>query len=163
MLVPRFEPSRSAHWNGHLYAFDLYSEFTGDAPACHIPTSGASGPANGDYDCDGRCTSVFLKDADGDFIQEDGTGAFKKNSPRNRAACGYGNRCTSCGTASNTDAKPRWDAGDKLSPLTVTTDPLTGVQTTTPKTGGYKAWDERNVYTVTDSDGDGKFTSARQR
>ena len=44
VLVPRFEPSRSAHWNGHLYAFDLYSEFTGDAPACHIPTSGRERP-----------------------------------------------------------------------------------------------------------------------
>ncbi len=162
VLVPRFEPNRTAHWNGHLYAFDLYSEFTGNSPACVIPASGASGPDNGDYDCDGRCTSVFLKDADGDFVQEDGAGAFKKNNPKNRAACGYGSTCSKaageCGDASNLDAVARWDAGDKLSPITVTTA-ADGTKTTSSKTTGYKRWNDRKIYTVTDSDGDGKFTS----
>ena len=58
-----------------------------------IPATGASGPANGDLDCDGKCTSVFLQDAEKKFIQEDSTGAFKQNEFQDRAACGPGNRC----------------------------------------------------------------------
>ena len=29
VLVPRFSPSKGAAWDGHLFAFDLCSEFTG--------------------------------------------------------------------------------------------------------------------------------------
>jgi len=158
--VPRFEPARSAHWDGHLYAFDLYSEFTGDEPPCVPAPKASSGPANGDYDCDGRCTSVFLKDADGDFIQEDGTGAFKKNSPRNRAACGYGNLCADCADAdASADAVPKWDAGRNLSPVIVSTDAVTGNQVITDNPS-YRAWTQRKIYTVVDSGGDRKLDAS---
>lgn len=148
VLVPRFEPSQKALWNGHLYAFDLWSEFTG---GCTVPTSGASGPSNGDFDCDGKCTSVFLREkgtvaggvySPGAFITEDASGAFVRNSPANRAACGSGNRCLAdCATPSTTPATPFWDAGDKLAPVDTT-----GAD----KAGGYTAWQQRKIYTVID-------------
>ncbi len=146
VLVPRFEPSKKAHWNGHLYAFDLWSEFTG---GCTPKTTG-SGPANGDYDCDGKCTSVFLRDRNttdasqpGDFISEDATGAFVKNNPANRAACQAGNLCADCAGQSTNPAVPFWDAGDKLSPVLAD-------GTTAKSTKNYKDWNERSIYTVID-------------
>jgi type IV pilus assembly protein PilY1 len=153
VLVPRFEPARTAHWDGHLYSFSLFSEFS--SGTCSIPASGASGPANGDYDCDGKCTSVFLQDSDGDFIQEDATGAFKKNVPRNRAACSPTNRCTTaCAKIDDAtvDAKPFWDAGSRLAPK------KSGA--VNPQFDSSKTWNRRAIYTVIDSNGDGKLTAA---
>jgi type IV pilus assembly protein PilY1 len=151
VLVPRFTPSRKAHWHGHLYAFDLWSEFTG---GCTVPTSGTSGPANGDHDCDGRCTSVFLRDREGDFIMENSTGAFMKNDPKGAAACGYGNKCSPCAKPHATDrAIPYWDAGDKLSPLDADGKPKA--------VKDHKDWDERSIYTVVDDAAPaGRFTPA---
>jgi type IV pilus assembly protein PilY1 len=177
VLIPRFEPARTAHWDGHLYAFDLYSEFTSGVNSVagnHTPcTTGhnPSGPANGDYDCDGKCNSVFLVDRDGAFISEDGTGAFRKNSNPDRAACGPSNLCASpdCVYVDSTAtglAKPFWDAGSKLAPIKKITDPTTGIVTESPNTGpdGFQpslAWNLRHIYTVIDSSSPlGKFTSA---
>ncbi len=150
VLIPRFEPSRTAHWDGHLYSFRLFSEFTG---GCSIPATGPSGPANGDYDCDGKCGSVFLQDKDNDFIMESGTGSFVKNSPPNRASCGSGNLCPSsaCASASTTLATPVWDAGDMLAPVKP--------DGTAKANGAYTDWASRKVYTVVDRNGDGKLTS----
>jgi type IV pilus assembly protein PilY1 len=175
VLIPRFEPSRSAHWNGHLFQYNLYSEFaSGDTPipnftACWIPTSGPSGPLNGDYDCDGKCNSVFLMDAGGTapdgtalpaaFIMENGTGQFVRNSPYNRASCGFGNQCTTdCAVASTDLALPIWDAGAKLSPLKV--DGTAKTSTDATEDEGYTPWLDRNIYTVVDRDSDGKITVA---
>jgi type IV pilus assembly protein PilY1 len=174
VLIPRFEPARAAHWIGHLYSYRLYSEFTsGDNPIpgfvpCYIPTNGqASGPANGDYDCDGKCNSVFLMDADTSqpaFIMENGTGQFVRNSPFNRAACGFGNACAAanCATASTALAVPLWDAGNLMAPIDFTTPsaPVAKAEATSPSPTGFQGWQARNVYTVVDSDGDGKITSA---
>jgi type IV pilus assembly protein PilY1 len=170
VLIPRFEPARTAHWDGHLYAFDLYSEFTSGVnsitgKATCVPGLNPSGPANGDYDCDGRCNSVFLVDADGAFISEDGTGAFKKNVDPNKAACGYSSLCASvdCSVASSTaQAHAFWDAGSKLAPIKKTTDPTTGIVTEAhnPDFQSTLAWNLRHIYTVIDRDGDGKLTAA---
>jgi type IV pilus assembly protein PilY1 len=164
VLIPRFEPSRNAHWDGHLYAFDLYSEFVG---GCQPRDPATSGPENGDYDCDGRCASVFLKDADGDFIQEDGTGAFRKNLSRDLAACGSGSRCppSKCsGPDLRAAARPFWDAGSKLAPVKTAVNPVSGIRTEQPNpdfpADGRLEWHRRAIFTVTDSDRDGKFTSA---
>jgi type IV pilus assembly protein PilY1 len=175
VLVPRFTPSKSAVWDGHLFAFDLWSEFTG---GCTVPTSGASNWNNKDYDCDGKCTSVFLRekgsygtDADGNsvylpgaFIQEDATGAFVRNDKPNRAPCGNGNKCSECGDPTKNPgvaAVPWWDAGDLLSPLKSDgTDKTSDEATANPDDDGFKPWSARKIYTAIDSTLDGKITSA---
>lgn len=172
VLVPRFEPARSAHWDGHLYAFDLYSEFTaatGEVPGkvkC-VPAAAGSGPGNGDYDCDGKCNSVFLVDRQGAFIQEDGAGAFKKNSDPNLTACGNGSMCASagvdCSVVGSVAAVPFWDAGSKLAPVKKSVDPATGAITeeNNPDFQGARlAWDRRKIFTVIDRTNDGKLTAA---
>ncbi len=163
VLIPRFEPSRSAHWDGHLYAFDLFSEFASGTCTTADPTT--SGPANGDYDCDGKCQSVFLKDADGDFIQEDSTGAFRKNVDRTKAACGNGSLCSTakCSAASTTAARYFWDAGSKLAPVKKTVDAATGATTYVANSefASDLEWSRRKIYTVIDDAAPrGKFTSA---
>ncbi|HEX8913677.1 MAG TPA: PilC/PilY family type IV pilus protein [Humisphaera sp.] len=157
VLIPRFEPSRSAHWHGHLYSFDLYSEF---ASGCRpvVPAS-ASGPANGDYDCDGSCGSVFLKDADGDFIQEDANGAFKKNLTRTLAPCA-GSKCSAANCSEpdpNAPAKPYWDAGSKLAPVATSIDPVSGIAIDSVNPDFKTEWTNRKIYTAIDRNGDGKI------
>jgi type IV pilus assembly protein PilY1 len=162
VLIPRFEPSRSAHWDGHLYAFDLYSEFAG---GCRPQDPATSGPANKDYDCDGKCSSVYLRDADGHFIQEDGTGAFKKNLDRGKAACGSGSLCapSQCsGPDLAAPARPFWDAGSKLAPVKTSIDPVSGIaiQSPNPDFSASLEWNRRAIYTVVDDSGDGKLSLA---
>ncbi len=159
VLLPRFEPSRTAHWNGHLFAFDMWSEFSGN---CRTVATG-SGPGNGDYNCDGRCDGVFLKDADGDFIQEDSTGAFKKNLDRTKGPC-TGSKCSagSCSEADpNAPAKPFWDAGSKMAPVTMRTDPVSGITVESANldfvSGGRMEWYNRKIYTAIDLNGDNRI------
>lgn len=106
VIVPRFNPAKAAFWNGHLYRFELFSEF---AAGC---TPGGAG----DLDCDCACTSVFLQDSTGAFISEDATGTFKQNVP-NLPNCSATNHCSSCGLPSKDPAKvavPYWDAAARL-------------------------------------------------
>lgn len=151
VLVPRFEPSSSPHWNGHLYQFKLFSEFAG---GCYTVSSN-SGPANGDYDCDGKCNSVFLQDGSGQFIMENGEGLFVVNDPPNRASCGFGNKCGTgnCATASTATAVPLWDAGDKLAAVDFNAKPPS------VRSSGFKPWNERRIFTVVDKNHDGNLTA----
>jgi type IV pilus assembly protein PilY1 len=134
VLVPRFDPSNDAHWKGHLYRYDLYSEFVqGCTPRQN--TSGAWVPDGGDLDCDGKCASVFLQDKNGHFIMEDANGGFVQTSP-NKPPCILVNRCASaCGNATHTPAVPEWDAAQALTDTT---------------TYPAAAWLQRPVYTVVD-------------
>jgi type IV pilus assembly protein PilY1 len=161
VLIPRFEPSRNANWTGHLYAFDLYSEFVA---GCVEADPAVSGPANKDYDCDGKCQSVFLKDADGAFIQEDSVGAFKKNLDPTKAPCGGRSHCSAakCSDVNpNAPARPFWDAGSKLAPVKTTIDPLTQIPIEAPNPDFALEWSQREIYTVVDSAAPfGKLTSA---
>lgn len=120
VIVPRFNPSKAAFWNGHLYRFELFSEFA----------AGCTAGGTGDLDCDCACTSVFLQDSTGAFISEDSTGTFRQNSP-NLPTCGATNHCASCGKVTTTSppAVPFWDAAANL---------LT------------RSWKTRAVYTVID-------------
>jgi type IV pilus assembly protein PilY1 len=101
-IVPRFDPAKSTFWKGHLFRFEIYSEFV----------NGCTPNGTGDLDCSGTCDGVFLQDSQGHFIQEDGTGAFKINDP-NVPSCNE-SKCASCGVASGADAVPWWDAGKVL-------------------------------------------------
>ena len=101
VIVPRFDPAKGPFWDGHLFRFELYSEFVNHC----IPNTAT------DIDCDGTCGGVFLQDKLGHFIQEDGTGSFKVNEPDrpscSESACGAGN----CGLPGGADATPWWDSG----------------------------------------------------
>lgn len=143
VIVPRFDPEQAPFWKGHLFRYELYSEFvnecvpgmdrTGLPPCC---TAGATdGPLSGDLDCDGTCRSVFLADSGDKFVQEGGDGFFYQNDP-NYAACSQAPLCgsTKCGIASSAPAQPWWDAGEGLRQ----TD-----------------WEDRKVFTVVDRDDDG--------
>jgi type IV pilus assembly protein PilY1 len=168
VTIPRFDPSRSAHWNGHLFRFALYSEFA----------AGCTPYSYGDLDCDGSCSGVYLMDKDGHFISEDGTGTFRKNIPNNKAmstapinptaaagTCrqhwcfnerrvdpcpnGSGGACYYGGwppCAEDIDmsqlAKPYWDASEKL------------------KEPAKVKWKNRSVFTIVDNTGDGKIDQA---
>jgi type IV pilus assembly protein PilY1 len=103
VIVPRFNPAKSAFWNGHLYRFELYSEFA----------AGCQAGGTTDLDCDCACNSVFLKDSTGAFISENAAGVFMKNSP-NAPTCGPTNHCTGCGSAGANPAVPYWDAAEEL-------------------------------------------------
>jgi type IV pilus assembly protein PilY1 len=132
VIVPRFNPSKAAFWNGHLYRFELFSEFA----------AGCTPGGGGDLDCDCSCTSVFLQDATGAFISEDTTGTFKQNVP-NLPTCGPTNHCSKCGAPSTDPAKvavPYWDASSRLLA---------------------RSWKTRAVYTVIDdpSKPDGRIDS----
>jgi type IV pilus assembly protein PilY1 len=134
VIVPRFEPASSSErmWKGHLFRYELYSEFIN---ACEET---ADGTGAGDLDCDGKCLSVFLQDSDGDFIQEDGTGAFRKNDPETAAPCYQAEACKTkpgkqCAVAGTGEAAEYWDAQEALQA---------------------PAWrSERRVYTVVDDSG----------
>lgn len=139
VLVPRFDPARSAHWNGHLYRFNIYSEF---ADGC---IGGAADPK--DVDHDGACTGVYLKDQAGDFISEDGTGSFRKNNPGTQVLCktnpapytGTGNPPCAPGVQAGPGglAIPTWEAGAVLAA---------------------KRWYNRKIYTAVDTNNDGVIT-----
>jgi type IV pilus assembly protein PilY1 len=145
VIVPRFEPSKTAHYRGHLSRFDLYSEFVNDCD----PKSDGSG--TGDLDCDGYCTGVFLQDkpavagGTGDFVVEDSAGNFVKTDPSSKPTCTQAPKCStapgkSCSVVSSTAATPWWDAGELLAGTTSS-----------------QKWKSRTVWTVVDSDVNGKI------
>ncbi len=142
VIVPRFDPNKSAHWEGHLYRFDLYSEFVN---AC---TPGGAG----DLDCDDKCVSAFLADDAGSYgtvslISEDDSrdGIFVRNDPSGEPTCKAAPSCgTSCATTTtgSATAVPFWDAGEALKD---------------------QSWKDRNVWTVVDDAGgvkDGKIDAS---
>ncbi|WP_242342607.1 pilus assembly protein [Anaeromyxobacter terrae] len=139
VIVPRFEPGppNQRMWQGHLFRYELYSEFIN---ACQET---ADGTGAGDLDCDGKCMSVFLMDKDGDFIQEDGMGAFRKNDPPDAAPCYQASACSTkggvCAVAGTGLATEYWDAQKALQ--------LSTWRTT------------RKVYAVVDDKGSGGSTT----
>lgn len=156
VVVPRFDPAKAAAWKGHLYRYELWSEFVqecsgeGDAANCCHPGG------SGDYDCDGECLSVYLMDSgaigsaepslstpwNGKFIQEGGDGFFYRNEP-DLAACTQTPVCVAasspCGDVGSAAARPWWDAGEALR------------QT---------SWKRRKVFTVVDSNLDGRIDAS---
>lgn len=137
VIVPRFDPSDRAVWEGHLYRYDLYSEFV------NLCVPGGAGDVN----CDGRCDGVFLQDTDGAYISEDGNGNFMKNDPVNKPTCEQAPACgTNCGVPGSAPANPYWNASEAW-----------GDNFDDTKQG----WKTRNVWTVIDrgTPGDGKLDS----
>ncbi len=121
VIIPRFDPAREPHWPGHLYRYELYSEFVNPCTPNGV----------GDLDCDGACGSVFLMDKDKKFIAEDGNGHFVQTG--SLPSCEQTPRCVAqskpCGTLSNVPANPWWDAYETLK---------------------QQAWRQRSVWTVVD-------------
>ncbi len=132
VIVPRFDPNKTAHWDGHLFRFDLYSEFVN---ACE--PKGA-----GDLDCDGQCVSAFLadqSDSGNDKVRslvseaQDGNGTFVRNQAPTQALCSQAPACGtgSCTVSGNASANPFWDAGKELAA---------------------QEWKTRKVYTAVDTE-----------
>jgi type IV pilus assembly protein PilY1 len=110
VIVPRFDPAKENQrlWRGHLFRYELYSEFLNPCE------ESADGTGVGDLDCDGKCLSVFLQDAEGAFIQEDDSGIFRKNQNEDAAPCSQASACTgkagkACSVAGTPEATPHWD------------------------------------------------------
>ena len=139
VIVPRFQPSKDALWEGHLYRYDLYSEFVNRCEPRGV----------GDLDCDGQCVSTFLADNGGSdtvtsLVSEDGAGTLVRNEPATVPLCSQAPACQtgSCATApGNVAARPFWDAGAALAT---------------------RSWSSRNVWTALDSDGDGDIDGSDQ-
>lgn len=139
VLVPRFLPGKSTHWQGHLFRYDLYSEFVNDCTPF-----GA-----GDLDCDGKCQGTFLQENTGSdgipsFVSEDGNGAFVRNDPSTVPTCTQAPACVtagkSCAVPGSAPAVDFWDAGgDGANELTT------------------RAWKTRRIYTAVDANKDGRI------
>lgn len=129
--VPRFSPAKTAHWPGHLFRYELYSEFV----------NGCTKLGADDYNCDGRCDGVFLMDKDGDFISEDSNGTFVKNDPPNKPVCAQAPACgTNCAVAGSAPAVPYWEGANAWGYVPDDTTPW---------------WKRRNIWTAVDGSGNG--------
>jgi type IV pilus assembly protein PilY1 len=146
VVLPRFEPKDAPFWEGHLYRYELYSEFVNEcdpnAPATSPPCCSPNG--DGDLDCDGACRSAFLQDSgtagthkNPYFVQEGKDGFFYRNDP-NTASCAQAPACVAKGKscapepdAASDAANPWWDAGHQLKK---------------------KRWQDRRIFTVVDKD-----------
>ena len=156
LFTARFRPLETLGWEGHLYRFNLFSEFAlGCDPtktqAQQTPIPASAGACLGkNPNIDGivtatglaECSEFYIVDADCDPVLEDSvTGVFKKATFVSGVL-----------TATTTEARPYWDAGKVLS---------------TPTATGYRSADEtsgnkRKILTLLDNDstnGDGLFDS----
>jgi type IV pilus assembly protein PilY1 len=133
VIIPRFDPAKSAHWRGHLFRYELFSEFVSGC----VETADGSG--FGDLDCDGKCQSVFLMDQDGAFISEDSDGVLRKNDDPTKPTCAQAPACPTarCTSTGNAVATSWWDAQS--------------VMTNT-------SWSSRKVYTAIDRSPGGSTT-----
>jgi type IV pilus assembly protein PilY1 len=151
LFLTRFRPHSGPDWEGHVYRFRLFWEFANGCDATK-PTAaqtlvkcGAKNlnpNLNGDTDAKGNalCDGLYKLDMDCDPVMEDADGNFVKavfNAAHDMVTTGI-------------PAKPFWDAGEVLSDKTKT---------------GWRSANEnhakgRKIFTVLDSDSDGRFTSA---
>jgi type IV pilus assembly protein PilY1 len=130
-LVPRFTPqSEGEPWRGLLYRFALSSESANGCQPSAPPAPPSAGDLNGDRDCN----DVFFTDRDGSIVEEKAdTGLFVKQG-------------------TDTPARPLWEAGRELTYQS----PTYGE----PETAPPRNPDTRNIWTVVDSNDDGKLDAA---
>ncbi|WP_257452114.1 pilus assembly protein [Archangium lipolyticum] len=157
--VPRFIPRRDRPYEGHLYRFFLYSEFTqGCEPSRAKSPAGDAHDLNGDKDCD---DSFFMDRPAGfttvpgalpdiasftsaNIVQENVDGAWVKVKTATVNSEGR--------LVGGTAAQPFWDLSETLGKRSASApcdpnDPLN-------PTGG------RCIFTLIDRDKDGRFTAA---
>ncbi len=153
--LARFRPLQGPAWEGHVFSATIFDEFGmgcdptkttaaqtamgASAGSCagKNPNLNGDSQANGNANCDG----VFLVDQDCDPIIEDAQGSFHK---------GVFDPTTFQVISTPDMAVLAWDAGKTLSD---------------PNQPGYKSAaqnqaNSRQIWTVIDTDGDGKFTAA---
>lgn len=127
-VVPRFSPGKEGEqWKGYLYRFELASELVNGC----TPSAPPAPPSSGDVNADGDCNDVFFLDRDGSIVEENSeTGLFVKKG-------------------TTTPAKPVWEAGRELTYQSPTYNE--------PETAPLRNPDLRNIWTVVDSNDDGKL------
>ncbi|PTL76387.1 PilC/PilY family type IV pilus protein [Vitiosangium sp. GDMCC 1.1324] len=155
-FVPRFSPHRGRPYEGHLFRFFLFSEFSqGCQPALAKGPGGDPRDLNGDKDCD----DTFFLDAPAGFsggvpdissftrdniVQENVEGAWVKVGTATVNSEGR--------LVGGVRAQPFWDLGETLGKrgASAPCDPANPLS----PTGG------RCVFTLVDRDKDGRFTEA---
>lgn len=130
-FVPRFRPSAQGLWEGHMYRFKLFAEFTSGCSSSDMEAPVTGDKLKRNPNKNNSCNDVYLIDANNDFITENDDGQYVLADT----------------TAAWTDdgwparmplepAVPVWNAAVELANRNITTDP-------------------RKIYTVVDVNGDG--------
>ena len=70
-FIPRFKPLQGPDWNGSLYRFKLFNEFSAGCTSIDYGTKDLLNP-NGNS----SCTDIYLRDLNNNFIGEDDGGTF---------------------------------------------------------------------------------------
>jgi type IV pilus assembly protein PilY1 len=128
--VPRFIPDQPGQpWKGMLYRFNVVNEFVNGCK----PTADTETADSKDIDGDHRCVSILYTDADDDLVEEDPTsGVFMKKG-------------------TGLLARPVWEAGRELTYQSPTYSE--------PETSPLRDPDSRSLWTVIDSNDDGRIDS----
>jgi type IV pilus assembly protein PilY1 len=169
LFLARFRKLVGPAWEGHLTRFKVFNEFVqgcdkNKATADQTPVTCGSKQLNPnldeDQDCNGKaiCDGLFILDAECDPVAEDENGDFRK-------ATLVGGKFVA--TTSSAAAVPFWDAGENLSyptfPATHPDPAKAGQVNSAFRSADEHAANRRVVYTVLDTNGDGKFTAADER
>ncbi len=158
-FVPRFNPRRNRPYEGHLYRFFFYSEFTqGCEPAKAKSTAGDPRDLNGDKDCE----DTFFLDKPAGFVSAPGNvpaissfthdNVVQENVEGNWVKVRTATVNSEGRLVGGVAARPFWDLGETLGQRSASApcDPSAPLD---PTNG-------RCVFTMIDRDKDGRFTEA---
>lgn len=169
LFLARFRKLVGPTWEGHLTRFKVFNEFvqgcdrkksTAAQTLVACGTKNLNPNLDGDQDCNAKavCDGLFILDAECDPIAEDENGDFRKA----RLVSGK-----FVAASSDPAAVPYWDAGENLSydvfPATHPDPSKAGRPNAAFRAADEHATNKRVIYTLLDTNGDGKFTSADQR
>jgi type IV pilus assembly protein PilY1 len=169
LFLARFRKLVGPAWEGHLTRFKIFNEFVQgcdkdkSTAAQTLVTCGSkqlNPNLDGDQDCNAKavCDGLFILDAECDPVAEDENGDFRKA----RLVSGK-----FVATTTDAAAVPYWDAGENLSydvfPATHPDPAKAGQANSAFRAADEHANNKRVIYTVVDSNADGKFTAADQR
>ena len=169
LFLARFRKLVGPAWEGHLTRFKVFNEFvqgcdgtksTANQALVTCGTKQLNPNLDGNENCDGKavCEGLFILDAECDPIAEDENGDFRK-------ATLVGGKFVA--DAGRPAAVPYWDAGENLSyrvfPATHPDPDKAGKVNAAYRSADEHAANKRAIFTVLDTDGDGKFTAADRR
>lgn len=130
-FVPRFRPSAQGLWEGHMYRFKLFAEFTTGCGKNDLEGPWIADKLKRNPNKNDSCNDVYLIDANNDFITETDDGEYVlADTTQAWTEDGWPPRVP------HEPAVPVWNAATELANRNISTDP-------------------RRIYTVVDLDGDG--------